>query len=507
MTLTEYPALSNLQNVTSSFGRPAIDNSTIENGHQALTNSNSTNSNSSTTSNASAYSISSHLMNENACPKLPKSFASQDPVGLATASKPSSLSDHQCLKPGLLKHPLLYPHTATSNAAQSNHLHSSPHSHPAHTHSPHAHSPHSPLSPLAHFSHQHLHHHLHHLQQHSNRGSTLAGRASAAELLNGAGIASANQPATHHQGLQFKPLCRTQNINSFSRLSDALHRKIEYTGSGSSLASSSTSGCVSASSSAHHFPLSPLSNSSICSPSSSPSSGPQTPQSGYVQSPLAQSFTADSGLCLSYRGIQQANNGSRNSADTSGDLSLPGKSEQRIVDAKIVDRKYDASCSSGGNNSGVNASSGDLKLINKNGGKRLDAGKKATSSLASAGARLIEQKTAAASFLNLPSRKKDTDDESLLSDYSKAELSSSSGGGNLGSISATSTTNLVSATAGNNANLHAAITSKPSLPGTSSSFFHYPNIYNPLKNSRSNTKNNKKLIRFFTVCAYVLCGE
>lgn len=495
MALTEYPALSNLQNATSSFGRP-ID--TIENGHQTLTNSAS---NSSTTSNASAYSISSHLMNENACPKLPKSFTSQEPV----ASKPSSLSDHQCLKPGLLKHPLLYPH-----AAQSNHHHSSPHS----PHSPHAHSPHSahsPLSPLAHFSHQHLHHHLHHLQQHSNR----AARTSAAELLNGAGNVS-TPPSATHQALQFKPLCRTQNINSFSRLSDALaHRKIEYTGSGSSLASSSTSGCVSASSSAHHFPLSPLSNSSICSPSSSPSSGPQTPQSGYVQSPLAQSFTADSGLCLSYRSVQSANNGNRNSDTSSGDLSQPAKSaEQRPpIDTKIVDRKYDGSSSSSGSganasSSGVNTFSGDLKLINKNAGKRMDVGKKATNSLANAGAKLIEQKTAAASFLNLPSRKKDTDDESLLSDYSKADLSSSSGcsgTGNLGSISATSTTNLVSA--GNNANLHAAITSKPSLPGTSSSFFHYPNIYNPLKNSRSNTKNNKKLIRFFTVCAYVLCGE
>ena len=468
MALTEYPALSNLQNATGAFGRPAaIDYSTIENGHQALTNSTS---NSSTASNASAYSISSHLMNENACPKLPKSFTSQE---THQAGKPSSLSDHQCLKPGLLKHPLLYPHTGSP----ANHFHSSPH-----THSPHAHSPHSPLSPLAHFSHQHLHHHLHHLQQ--NRGNP---RATAGDQLNG-NQPGAGQTATQ-QNLQFKPLCRTQNVNSFARLSDALHRKIEYTGSGSSLASSSTSGCVSASSSAHHFPLSPLSNSSICSPSSGPSSGPQTPQSGYVQSPLAQSFTTDSGLCLAYRGIQPANNG--NAADLSSD-GQSAKSEHRIDRA---DRRNETQA---GNNSGSSASGADLKPINKTAAKRADASKKV-------GAKLLEQKTAAASFLNLPSQKKDTDDESLLSDYSKAELCGS--GGNLGSISATSTTNLVSATTGNSANLHAAITSKPSLPGTSSSFFHYPNIYNPLKNSRNSTKHNKKLIRFFTVCAYVLCGE
>ena len=479
MALTEYPALSNLQNATGTFSRPAvIDYSTIENGHQALTNSTS---NSSTASNASAYSISSHLINENTCPKLPKSFQ-ETPTAVL---KPSSLSDHQCpMKPGLLKHPLLYPHNPVS---PSNHLHSSPHT-------PHTHSPHSPLSPLAHFTHQHLHHHLHHLQQ--NRGNL---RATAADLLNGS---STNQPANHHhpnQSLQFKPLCRTQNINSFARLSDALHRKIEYTGSGSSLASSSTSGCVSASSSAHHFPLSPLSNSSIASPSSGPSSGPQTPQSGYVQSPLAQSFTTDSGLCLSYRGLPNNAANNRSSADLSGDdhNKLEQRQMDKAIDKATVDRKYESP-----NNSGGNASSADLKLINKTAVKRADpsTGKKA-------GARLIEQKAATASFLNLPSRKKDTDDESLLSDYSKAELSSSSGGGALGSISATSTTNLVSATTGNGANLHAAITSKPSLPGTSSSFFHYPNIYNPLKNSRNSTKHNKKLIRFFTVCAYVLCGE
>lgn len=311
----------------------------VENGHQILSNSVS---NSSTNSNASAFSISSNVSENGQCPTLPRSFIDAN-------------NHHQCVKTGLIKHPLLYQHTNPANSPLSNHLH-----------------------------------HFHHKT-------------------------------------------RPQNI-----IASGLHRKIEYTGSSSSN-STLSSGCVSASSSSHHFPFS---SSAVCSPSSASSSGPQTPQSNcYVQSPLAQSFTTDSGLS-SFRADQSTE---------------------------------------------IKKNSNTIKKIDLSSNKKANANR-------------TEQLQR--SLLNLPSSggKKDTDDESLLSDYSKDLNSVTS---NLSSINATSTTNLVAASA----HQHQTITAKPSLPGASSSFFHYPNIYNPLKNSKSNTKNNKKLIRFMTVLAYVIAGK
>lgn len=449
MALTEFSNINNQQNATT-FSRPsAIDFSTIENGHQILSNSVS---NSSTNSNTSAFSVSSN-QSDNGCPTLPKSFIDKTISSFNETNKAFNDSGgHQCLKPGLIKHPLLYnAHTSNSNQANN--------------------TAHSPLSPLAHFTHQHLHH----LQQTNNRTRMES------HLIN-------------QQSHQFKPLCRTQNINNnFTKLNDNLHRKMEYTSS----SSSTSSGCVSASSSSHHFP-----SNICCSPGSS---GPQTPQSNYVQSPLAQSFTADSGLSLSFRSSQSlgtSNNASNSTinnqtsiTDLSNDLS---KFSQKFLNRNLdrQDEKFELL-----SNPSTSASNDESKYSSKiksndNTIKKLDLLNKKSNAH-----KLIEPKS---SLLNLPSNKKDTDNESLLSDYSKDLSTASVNNSNLNTINATSTTNLVSI--GQQLS-HSTITSKPSLPGASSSFFHYPNIYNPLRNPKNSTKNNKKLIRFMTVCAYVLSGK
>lgn len=273
---------------------------------------------------------------------------------------------------------------------------------------------------------------------------------------------------------------RPQNILP---ISSSLHRKIDYTSSSSSNSTLSSSGCVSASSNNFLF-------SSSCSPSVSPLSGPQTPQSlnsnnVYVQSPLAQSSTTDSGLCLNYHN-------ERTFSERLNDR-LNDKVGDRIIDLMVEP---------------LNEFNQNNDIIKK---KDLLSNKKSN---------LIGHKIINTNYqlrknlLNLPNslKPKKENDESLLSDYSKSNdlINTSSDcdvNSNFDSINATSSTNLV-ASIKNKQKTSATITAKPSLSGcASSSFFHYPNIYNPLKNTKNSNKNNKKLIRFMTVVAYVIAGK
>ena len=106
---------------------------------------------------------------------------------------------------------------------------------------------------------------------------------------------------------------------------------------------------------------------------------------------------------------------------------------------------------------------------------------------------------------------------SRSSSYTKSPdngIEGAGGGGAHSECSANSSCTLVSPTSSSGGSVAVNATSgnsqppsNPCGPLSTASYIHYPNIYNPLKNTKNCAKKNKKLIRFMTVCAYVFAGK